>query len=171
MQIRQYLNDHPAVVWSIAGPLVLIALCFAAWWLWPRVEPEPQPMSFFYDLNTGELFEVPAATIGPVETESGPYQGMPAGVLAHVYCYGTYREGVEKIVGYLEVPVEGVPEDQRPPGMVPDPESEIGDLLVRLPDDDRWTDGSSPAGARIMDEVHRNCPEGQRVSYVRPFPK
>jgi hypothetical protein len=171
MQIRQYLNDHPAVVWSIAGPLTLVALLFVAWWMWPNTQGEPQPMSYFYDLNTGELFEAPADTVGPIETESGPYKGMPAGVRAHVYCYGTYREGVKKFVGYLEVPVESVPKDQWPPGLEPDPDSEVGDFLVRRPDDDHWTGGSSAEGARIMEEVHRNCPEGQRVSYVRPFPK
>jgi hypothetical protein len=158
-------------VWGIAGPLTLVALLFVIWWLWPRVEHEPRQMSYFYDLNTGDLFEVPASTIGPIETESGPYKGMPAGVRAHVYCYGTFREGVESFVGYLEVPLEGVPEDQWPPGVKPDPDSEIGDYLVRRPDDDRWHNASEAEGIRIMDEVHKRCPEGERVSYVTPFPK
>jgi hypothetical protein len=171
MHIRQYLNDHPAVAWGIAGPLALVALLFIAWWLWPRVPREPQQMSYFYDLNTGELFEVPADTMGPIETESGPYKGMPAGVRAHVYCYGTYREGVESFIGYLEVPIEGVPQDQWPPGVEPDPDTEVGDYLVRRPGDDRWCDASGAEGRLIMDEVHTRCPEGQRVSYVNPFPK
>jgi hypothetical protein len=171
MQIREYINQHPALAWGIAGPLALAAVVFIAWWAWPHVEREPQQMAYFYDLNTGELFEVPASTIGPIETESGPYKQMPAGVRAHVYCYGTYREGVEKFVGYLEVPIEGVPRDQWPPGVEPDPDTEIGDYLVRRPDDDRWYNASSPEGIAIMDEVHTRCPEGQRVSYVKPFAK
>jgi hypothetical protein len=171
MQIREYLNQHPALAWGMAGPLALASAIFLAWWFWPRVEREPQEMAYFYDLNTGQLFEVPVNTIGPVETESGPYNGMPAGVRAHVYCYGTYRPGVEKFVGYLEVPLEGVPEDQWPPGAKPDPDTEIGDFLVRRPGDDRWYDASGQEGSRIMGEVFTDSPEGQRVSYVRPFPK
>ncbi len=172
MQIRESFHRHS--VFTAIGAVAMIAATgiFAAWWLWPRTERPPQAMAYFYDLNTGELLELPADTEVPFETESGPFEGvMPAGVSAHVYCCGPYLEGTEKFVGYVEVPFDGLPGGLRPPGMEPDPKLELGAHVIRRPDEKVWHDPVGPEGTQIIDELHAKCPEGKRLTYIKPVPK
>lgn len=171
MRLREYQNRYPAVAAAVAVALIMVSAFLLAWWFRPHSEPRSQRMAYFYDLNTGELFAVPAGTLGPITTPSGPYQGMPAGVRAHVYCCGPYLEGTEKFIGYLEVPRDALPEDRRPPLVQPNPETEEADLVIRRPGDDRWYDPSGSEGRRIMQEPRQRCPEGKRLNYLRPLSK
>jgi hypothetical protein len=172
MQIREFLHRHSAFTTISAVVMLAATGVYAAWWLWPRTERVPQAMAYFYDLNTGELLELPVDTEVPFETESGPYDGvMPAGVWAHVYCCGPYLEGTEKFVGYVEVPFDRLPEELRPPGMEPDPELELGAHVIRRPDEKVWHDPAGPVGTQIIDELHAKCPEGKRLTYITPVPK
>jgi len=171
MSFREYQDRYPAATMALAVVALMVPVCFVAWWFWPRSGQELQRMAYFYDSNTGELFAAPAGTLGPIETSSGPHQDMPAGVRAHVYCCGPYLEGTEKFIGYLEVPLDALPEDRRPPGMKPDPEIEGSDLAIRRPDDDRWVDPAGPEGQRIMEELRARCPESKQLNYLPPPPR
>lgn len=156
---------------AVAAPVTAATVVFLVWWLWPRADVGNQPMGYFYDLNTKELFEAPAAP-GPLETASGPYKGqMAAGVRAHVYCCGPYRKGSEKFIGYLEVPYDSVPEADRPPGFVVDPELEGAEVLIRRVDDEMWYSAISPEGLKIKQEVGQRCGPRQRLTYVTPVPR
>jgi hypothetical protein len=166
MAFREFQESHPTLAMALAVALMGLLVGFVGWWFWPRSERERQQMAYFYDLNTGELLELPASTVGPVKTASGPYRGMPAGVRAHVYCCGPYLKGTEKFVGFLEVPLEALPEDQRPPGMKPNPDSEMGDLVIRRPGDEQWYDPEGPEGLRIMQELGARCPGDKRLNYL-----
>lgn len=172
MQLRESLERHSIFTVATAVVTIVVAGGFLAWWFWPRAERDPQAMSYFYDLNSGELTELPADTVVPFETETGPHHGiMPAGVRAHVYCYGPYMKGTEKLVGYVEVPFEGLPEELRPPGMKPDPELELGSHVIRRPDEETWHDPIGPEGTKIIDELQARCPEGKRLTYITPVPR
>ena len=171
MQIRSYLEQHPLIAIALLVPAIAVTGLFVAWWIWPRSEVDPQARAYFYDLNTGELFVGPAGP-GPVATPSGLYQGrMPAGVRAHVYCCGPYRQGSEKFIGYLEVPCTEIPESDRPRGMRVDSEVEGAEVLIRRVEGDTWYDAASLEGQRIKQEVGRRCPPERRLTYVTPPPQ
>lgn len=171
MSLRSLQADNPVVTVILASVLLTISASFITWWFLPPSEVIPQKMAYFYDLNTDKLIVVPADTTGPVETESGPYRGMPAGVLAHVYCCGPFMEGSEKFVGYLEVPLEAVPENQRPPDMVIDPEvEEATDFVIRRPTDEKWYNPDTEPGLLIFREAKQRCSEtGKPLVVVVPF--
>jgi hypothetical protein len=172
MDIRDYLNERPGVAAAVCGALMLGVAGFVVWWLVPRTPQEPQPQAYFYDLNTGELFEKPADTVVPFKTKSGNYEkdGIPAGVLANVYCCGPYRQGTEKFVGYLEISFDALPEEKWPPGFELDPETEPPEIWIRRETDDRWYDPDSPEGLQIMGELGQRCKD-KRLNFLRPLPK
>jgi hypothetical protein len=171
MQIRETLNERPGLALAVLGPIIAISIVFTIWWLWPRTEPVKTPRAYFYDQNTGETFILPAAETGPVERESGPYNGLPAGVRAHYFCCGQYKKGTEKWLGYLEIPTEALPRDQWPDGFDPEEETEGDDMMLRRVDDKKWVGLNSQEGIAILLEVKNKCPEGQRYRPVVPLPK
>jgi hypothetical protein len=61
------------------------------------------PIQYFYDLNTGELFE-DLSGLGPIETPSGLHEGMPAGVRAVMFACRDCGDEADRYVGWLEVP-------------------------------------------------------------------
>lgn len=171
MSVRDQLNQRPALSGALVVVILALVVGFILWRQWPRATAQRTTMSYFYDLNTKELFAVPASTIGPIETESGPYQGMPAGVRANVYCCGPLVKGAETFIGYLEVPTESVPEDLRPGDVDLSDDSEKNDLLIRRPDGDSWRLSSSPEGQEIMNELRTHCGKGKQLTYVLPPPQ
>jgi len=172
MEIRELINRKPAVTAIVLLGLLCASMAFLVSWVWSQMDsPQPKARAYYYDQNTGELFALPADTIGPVETPSGPYRGMPAGVRAHVFSWGPYRRGSEKIIGWLQVPTDAVPADQRPAGVEANLETEEDDILIRRVEDDRWFHPNSPEGRLIEKEFQAKCPKGQRPNYLRPLPK
>jgi len=170
MSLQTLQENNPALAVTLAIVLLAIPTSFITWWFWPREEVVPQKMAYFYDLNTNELIEVPAGTTGPVETDSGPYRGMPAGVRANVYSCGPLMEDTEMFIGYLEVPLEAVPEDQRPPGMKIDPEVESTDFVIRRPTDDQWYNPDTEPGLAIFREPGEKAEKaGKSLTVVVPF--
>jgi len=99
----------------VTAAVSLVVLGAAVWYAIGHLssggtENQFTPQVYFYDLNTKELFAVPAETRPPIETASGPYQGMPAGVKAHVFMQGER----DYFIGYLETAVDALPSEQRP---------------------------------------------------------
>lgn len=121
-------------------------------------------LAWFYDRNTKELFEGPADSPGPIATPSGPFDGMPAGVRAHLFVCGT-GENEQPFVGYLSIPEtalkKGSPAD---PAQEPKGEAEVA-LLIQRPGDRQWMHQDSPEGERILRAVIQHCPAG---TYPRP---
>lgn len=170
MNPRAFLNENPVL--SAVILLIVLAGCvsFLTWWMMPRPTPEPETMAYFYDLNTKELFVAPATSVGPLETESGPYRGMPAGVRANVYSCGPMVKDAVTFIGFLEVPTEAVPEDQRPPSVELSEDNEENEVLIRRPDGDQWYVIGSPEAQAIMAEVRTRCSEGEQITFVLPPP-
>lgn len=164
MQLRELSSRNSAI--AAGACLGLLAICglFLAWWYWPRVKPELQGMVFFYDLNTDELISVPADTVGPIDTDSGPHHGMPAGVRAYVFCCGDFRPGDEYFAGTLEVPAAAVPPDQRPSRASEDA------WLVRRPGDDKWHRSGGNEEKKMMRELRKRCPEDKPLKRLNPLP-
>jgi len=174
MSIRQRINENVFV----AGVLALLATAVAVYFIVRilsrppgGVQPEWQEMVYFYDQNTRELIELPAGTQGPVETDSGPYQGMPAGVLAHVFACGQCSDESLRYIGWLEAPVESVPAEliSGEPATSGDGEEDPGEgLLIRRPDDEKWIYKGTPKAETIVQKALGKCPRGTILNWCDP---
>ncbi len=123
-----------------------------------------KPLAWFYDRNTKELFEGPADSPGPIETPSGPYEGMPAGVRAHLFVCGS-REDEQPFIGYVSIPETALQKGPAAdPAEGPESEGEVA-LLIQRPGDRNWVHQDSPGGERILQAVIQQCPAGK---YPRP---
>ena len=171
MSWRTILNQYPWAAIPVAGVVLFLSVVWLSWWTWPRGEGNRQLMAYFYDMNSKQLFTAPVNTPVPIETETGPYQGMPAGVRAHVYSCGPLLKDTEPFIGYLEIPTEAAPADQRPPGVTISEDSEEGRVLIRRPEDDRWHALESPEARAIMDAIYNRCGAKTRLNYVTPPPE
>ena len=162
MSLRELLNKNATVV-TVVTVLVLVAsLTFI---LWPDGGNDPSDSmgkEYFYDLNTDQLFEAEQGRIPPIDTESGPHQGKPAGVYAYVFSCGECAPR-EQYIGYLETYSEKAKarlEQMRqasagPVYMGPDVESSEpfrSGILIKRPEDAQWAPKSSSRGQQIVRE-------------------
>jgi len=175
MSLRDWINENVFVAIVLALLSTGVAVYFAVLVLSQPpggVQPEWQTMVYFYDQNTEELLERPAGTEGPIETDSGPYQGMPAGVMANVFACGPCRDGSLRYVGYLEAPIESVPAaliagEPTPPQ--DDQEDPDEGLLIRDPDDPKWVYSGGPEAEAIRQRAFSKCSSGSRPNWCRPL--
>ncbi|MCG8585699.1 MAG: hypothetical protein MI757_13410 [Pirellulales bacterium] len=111
------------------------------------------PLQYFFDLNTGELFEERHA-VGPVETDSGPYNGMPAGVRAIVFACHDCSSIDDRFVGWLELRSMTV----REYGVDVAEQSLEGleeAIFIRSPNGGPWVAMFSDQGKVIIEQAHR----------------
>lgn len=92
MKIRDYLNQNSSVGILAAVVLLVISLFIIYRQLTgsgggPRITE-----LYYYDLNTGRVFVAPIEAVPPIETDSGDYQGEPAGVRANIFACGSCRK-------------------------------------------------------------------------------
>src|SRR5690606_5765079 len=87
MNVREWMNNNSALVTIGAVVLLVIALGIILLQTGDGITSGPI-MMYYYDLNEGRLIQVMSDQPAPVETASGPHDGMPAGVRAHVYTCG-----------------------------------------------------------------------------------
>ncbi|QDU70627.1 hypothetical protein [Mucisphaera calidilacus] len=100
--------------------------------------------AYFYDLNTQQIVLMPKTTAAPVELDSGPHNGEPAGVKARVYACN----GVEELLWLERYPLHLRDKVANGPMM-------SAPLEVRHPDD--------PDGKWVL----KNSPEGQELTSTR----
>jgi len=172
MSFRQVIERYgPAV-----GILAFLAIVVSGWllanaFMGREADSKPVPQKYYYDQNTGELFTIPATTVGLVERDSGPYQGLPAGVEAFVYACGPCNsKGAKKIVAYLEMPASALPPEKRPqrPASAASETSEALLLVMRRPEDREWVYPDSPQAAKIFAQMQKMCPPGKRLNRCQP---
>ncbi len=162
--MSDFLNKNPAVTISVAAVLIVVALVimFNRFTSDPVYKPPPPrkvPLVWFYDRNTKQLFTMPVHESGPVERDSGPFNGEPAGVRAHVFACGDCGTA-ERFVGYLEKPspreADTANEEILETDLTP---------LIAHPDDGVWYNADSQQGVAIMASIDRRCGEGQKANY------
>jgi hypothetical protein len=161
--IREILEKNSTGIAIVAVLLVGVsAVCLASWMTPASDEGRLRSRVYFYDLNTKELFPVPADTAAPIETESGPHQGLPAGVRAHVFSFGS-RPDSEWFIGYLETTTASLPADQRP--------KTDSAVVLRAVDGVRWCSPTGRKGQKILDSVReRRDSPNQTIQVVHPLP-
>ena len=157
--ILDLLHRHRVVTLSVAGAVGLIALAIVGWQCAGAFsDPTPLPrvsQAYFYDLNTRELFVAPADSEDPLVTNSGDFEGHPAGVRAVVFSCGSCSDESQRFVGWLEMPD---PEfDEESLESESSGEDEPSGMLVRRPAGDQWHSQDSPEAETIMREAQSSC--------------
>ena len=174
MSFRELQKQYSAALIGVASGLLLCSIGFIVWWMTSSSsssEDEYDRPVYFFDLNSKELMEVASGTQPPIETDSGDYQGMPAGVRAYVYCCGPKMRDTKTFIGYLEVPVSALPENLRPSGM-PETGPEGEPLsAIRGPEDETWLDPNSPAGMAFMADLSGRCSVEKKLTIINPPPR
>jgi len=171
--IRDWINEHPAAVMSIAAVSGMLFLIVLVAQLIPDKAPEPQVFEkeWFYDLNTGALFETQAGLTPPIDAPSGPRpDGRPAGVRAYVLSYADEPNESERFIAFLETSPIGesnVRERTQPTSVSEIAQWGRGKLIRRL-DDKTWVPGDSRQGQAIFAEAFAPDTHGRTPSYFRP---
>jgi hypothetical protein len=125
---------------------------------------ERMPLMYFYDLNTGEVFEDLAGP-GPVETESGLNNGMPAGVRAVMVACSDCSDEADRFVGWLEIPAA----ELRRYGIALEEVTGLEQiqLAIRRPEGGDWALIGSAAAEAITLEARR-CTQREVPMPCRP---
>jgi hypothetical protein len=125
---------------------------------------ERMPLKYFYDLNTGEVFEDLAGP-GPIETPSGPYEGMPAGVCAVVVACSDCSDDADRYVGWLEIPAAVL----RQHGISYETAGGLKQVkrAIRRPDGGDWALIGTPAAETITADARR-CEQREIPMPCRP---
>jgi len=162
MQLREFLNNNSALVTILAVVLLIVALGAIVMQINGGGGYTPRVVDvYYYDLDTGELFLEKSNEIPPVETASGPHNG----VRAYVFACNDCDEESDRFIGWLEMytpeakaaltrdPAEAQPDE------APFDYWEEGHL-VRSIDSDEWQLANSEPGFRIMENIRDKCPGG-----------
>jgi hypothetical protein len=168
-------NRNPGLAIAALSAALLWAVVYVAWYatalLHPPAPPERVSMVYFYDQNSGELFEVPAGLGGPMTTSTGSFRGMPAGVRAIVFSCGRCGDANQRFIGWLEAPSTAIEASGRSLPSRPlsfDEDLTDSTLVIRTPDDDRWHYFDSETGSRIVQRAHSRCTGGGALKYCEP---
>ncbi len=170
---RQWINERPLLVASVAGVSAVLLVLALKWTLWPASDaPQMRAKTvWFYDVNTGKLFEGSPKKAGPIAAPSGPApDGEPAGFRAHVYSYVLDPNEAELFVGFLERP-----DPEAPTECSAAERSDWGRWvqghLIRRPNDKKWVRAASPEGQAILKEQIQPNKRGQTPIYQVPHSK
>lgn len=163
-----------ALLVATGAALLLIGMNLRSQFFPPK-PPERVAMTYFYDQNTGEIFDAPYGLEGPLETKSGNYRGMPAGVRAIVLSCGQCSDAEQRFVGWLEVhsaavQAAGQTLPPRPPSDIEE-YAENSLLMVRTLNDEQWHFFQSTTGQRLVNQALRRCSEGQVLLNCDPPPR
>lgn len=160
---RAWLNAHPVLAIAATGLSVILVVVVLTGALWPTPDSSfpLAKTAWFYDINTGKLFQGSPKKTGPIQAPSGPTaDGEPAGFRAHVYSYVREPSDAELFVGFLERP--------NPDSESKCSASDFGQFdkwarsrLIRRPKDKGWVPATSPEGKKILDEMVRPNKKGQ----------
>jgi len=171
---RQWISEHPSVVFTVIAALALLLLIITLPKLFPD-KPPPKPVAvekaWYYDLNTGKLFIAEAGRKPPIDAPSGPSpDGKPAGVRAYVLSYKPDPNESERFIAYLET--TGSPDmlpklPGKPGGGITAQKWTKGNMIRRV-NDTFWVPADSPLGLRILREAYAPNKKGQLPTYCRP---
>lgn len=125
--------------------------------------------AWFYDQNTGKVFENESGELGPIEAPSGPLpSGQPAGIRAHVYSYTLNPKESELFIGFLERPN---PTDSHKVKLTLDMKDHrqwAQGRLIKRPDDEQWVSAESQEGYHIVRALVKPNELGQTPIYQVP---
>ena len=109
------------------------------------------PLQYFFDLNTSEIFEE-RPQWGPIETSSGLYQGMPAGVRAMVVACDNCAIALDRRVAWVFAPARVL--QQHGIAFVGEELDQFA-FAIRRSDGGEWALEGTPAALAIANEALR----------------
>ncbi|NQU09158.1 hypothetical protein HQ590_00080 [bacterium] len=157
-------SKRSLIIGSLAGIVLIVSIMF----IWRSARrPPATTRTWFYDLNTDQLFPAPLGAVPPIAAPSGPQaDGAPAGVRAYVLgCGGC--DASQRFIAYLESYTEEArtrldrAHETDPTEVVLSQYDESAGILVRQPTAGEWVERSSPAGQQVLaDGTANRCPAG-----------
>ncbi|MFW5682584.1 MAG: hypothetical protein ACOC1G_06215 [Phycisphaeraceae bacterium] len=185
MKVREFLNQNSSIGILAAVVLLVISLFIIYREISGTGGPQPPSDKYFLDLNTGEIFVGDMQAIPPIETPSGPYEGEPAGVVAHIYTCGDCEKNyagmqadeVQRSGAKIAYLTKHTPEGKRTiermqSGEVSPEEMGEEDMyfseMVGEPDGDRWYSMDEDPEAQQLYENLPDCPEGEQLRQCFP---
>ncbi len=182
--IRSFLNENSALVTIAAVVLLVLSLAFIVINSKSGGRSSGPIDVWYYDLNTGDLFEGTSDQIPPIEAPSGPLSGqagVPAGVKAHVFACNDCGDVEDRFIGYLEMYRPEVRDrllefrnnpkamETMSPEMMPDMMMESG-MLVSNVEDQNWVEAMSEMGMNLTTQAIRShpCPDGKPPHWCAP---
>lgn len=186
MKIREILNQNSSIGILAAVVLLVISLFIIYRELSGGGGPQPPKNKYFLDLNSGEVLIGDIKAIAPIETPTGPHEGEPAGVMAHIFacgeCEKSYagmtiteveQSGAE--ISYLtKFSLEGKQalermrdEEFSPEEYAPDAALEYSELVANVYAD-RWYSMESDMDAEMFYEDTPDCPEEKPLRQCYP---
>lgn len=159
--MRAFLAKRP----KVAVGLVVVILGAAAGFAYSALTASPPRVEnyWYYDLNTGDLFEGPVESYLAIDAPSGPLKNADAapdikgraGVRAHVFSCGACTEG-ERYIAWLEYHKEEVPyvegEDETAAQ-----KRYMESHLVRAEDGEKWIISDSEEGQALRTAAYQKC--------------
>jgi len=176
MNFREWINNNAGVVTILAVMVMVMALIYI-FVGGGKSKPEVADAQWFYDMTTKKLFEAGLQEHAPIDTPSGKNQGVKAMVytcpdsdcdsdprIAWLEMYTAQAK--EKIVKQQA----GGPDSSRPPDMelVRMLDDDMGVMLARPDEPDKWYKVSSPEAVKIRHSVADLCGDGVRFKHCLP---
>lgn len=180
IKVRDWVNNNSAVATVLAVLALVVALAVLVWTSGggkPRGAPSQQ---WFYDLGSGELYEAPMDSIPPIETESGPENGVKAIVYSCSSCDSDRQiawiekykpDARKKLMEFRAKQKEAAGSGKPvPPMAMMDPmmmEMGRGKVISRH-DKIKWVSMDSESGRKIQAGIRKPCPEGVKIKFCYP---
>ncbi|MFP4144471.1 MAG: hypothetical protein ACLFV3_04950 [Phycisphaeraceae bacterium] len=153
--MREWLNKNSALVTVVAVVILVVALGVILL-SGGENNPTAERESYYYDLNTGEIFTASAALDPPFETDAGG-EGVSAAIFGCGECpedlsgmtEADLKENNLYLLYLLRSPVEGE-------GVPPNED------MVRRPNMNEWIPAFTPPGEGVMYPGSIPCPGGRQ---------
>lgn len=170
LPIRKWLNNNPRTIICLTVVSVIVLLVIVIKMLIPNrpVKIEDYRKSWFYDLNTGELFTAKSQLVPPIKAPSGPLpNGKPAGVLAYVFSYVSDPNESERFIGFLEISDPNFSPDSADLQLSGAKRWGQGKLIRRV-DGEQWVPVDSNEGQYILSVLFQPNENGRIAYYCQP---
>jgi len=160
MQLRDFLNNNSAIVTILAVVLLIVALGAIVMQLGGGAGGARVIDVYYYDLDTGEVFEAGSDVVPPIQSPSGNPTG---GVRAYVFACNDCNNEADRFVGFLEMYRPEVKQALENPEEQPADQAydyfEEGRLLRSI-DAQEWYVASSAEAYQLQESIRDRCPGG-----------
>ncbi len=173
MNIREFMNNNPAVV--TIGAVVILVICLGAilFQLRPNTGARGPVDVFYFDLNTNQLFSASAASqFPPIQSPTDTGSAL-SGVRAMVFSCTDCKKKDTHFIGYLErytleakQKLEEQANMQEP--MYEDMYGLDNQREVKRVEDTTWTNAQSPEAEQMMSGMFSQCEPGARPRQCFP---
>ena len=192
MKLREWINRNSALVTVFSVFLLVYALIYLL--AHAPTQFVPITKAYYYDIQTGQLFEGGVQEIPPIGTPDGSTKnGMPAGVRANVFTCTDCNDPNARYIGFLETYTPEAQEAQlqlqeiasrnievndSDPNAQTAPDTNEVDLmdtvakgrLIASPDDlENWFTMETEEGAKLANNAMKKCPDEKYP--IQCFPK